>query len=144
MKPTNKTITVWPNDAASVLLDCFASTDWQIFKEAAKSAGEVDLDEYASSLTSYISKCVDDVTSMRIITIHPNQKPWMNAEVRTLLKARDSAFRSDDAAALRAARRKLTASVKRAKAAYAEKIQGHFFYQRPPEHVDRHQGHYGL
>ncbi len=85
MKPTNKTITVWPNDAASVLLDCFASTDWQIFKEAAKSAGEVDLDEYASSLTSYIRKCVDDVTSMRIITIHPNQKPWMNAEVRTPL-----------------------------------------------------------
>ncbi len=34
MKPTNKTITVWPNDAASVLQDCFASTDWQIFKEA--------------------------------------------------------------------------------------------------------------
>ncbi len=85
------------------------------------------MDEYASSVTSSISKCMDDVTSTRIIIIHPNQKPWMNAEVRTLFRARDSAFRSDDAAVLRAARRKLTAGVKKAKAAYAEKIQGHFF-----------------
>ncbi len=131
MKPTNKTITVWPNDAASVLQDCFACTDWQIFKETATRAGEVDLDEYASSVTSYISKCVDDVTSTRIITIHPNQKPWMNAEIRTLLRAWDSAFRSDDAAVLRAARRKLTAGVKRVKAAYSEKIQGHFLTNYP-------------
>ncbi len=92
MLSETKTITVWPNDSASVLQDCFASTDWQIFKEAATRAGEVDLDEYASSVTSYISKCVDDVTSTRIITIHLNQKPWMNAEVGTLLRARDSAF----------------------------------------------------
>ncbi len=88
--------------------------------------------EYASSVTSYISKCVDDVTSTRIITIHPNQKPWMNAETRTLLRAQDSAFRSDDAVALRAARRKLTAGVKRAKAAYAEKIQGFQFLTNNP------------
>ncbi len=47
MLSETKTITVWPNDAASVLQDCFASTDWQIFKEAATSAGEVDLDKYA-------------------------------------------------------------------------------------------------
>ncbi len=55
----------------------------------------------------------------------------MNAEIRTLLRARDSAFRSDDAAALRAARRKLTAGVKRAKAAYSGKIQGHFLTNDP-------------
>lgn len=52
----------------------------------------------------------------------------MNAEVRTLLRAWDSAFRSGDRAALRVARRKLTATIKRAKTAYAAKI-GSFFYQ---------------
>lgn len=74
---------------------------------------------------------MNDVTAMRIISILPNQKPRMNAEVRTLLRARDSAFRSGDTAALRAARRKLTASIKRAKTAYAAKIQGHFSTNDP-------------
>ncbi|KAI3368089.1 hypothetical protein L3Q82_026236, partial [Scortum barcoo] len=61
----------------------------------------------------------------------PNQKPWLNAEVRSLLKARDAAFRSGDSLALRAARRQLTAGLKRAKAAYAQRIQGHFTSNDP-------------
>ncbi len=55
MKVTQRTITVWPNDAAPVLQDCFVCTDWQIFREAATYTGQVDLEEYASSVTSYIS-----------------------------------------------------------------------------------------
>lgn len=74
---------------------------------------------------------MDEVTYTRIITTHPNQKPWMNVEVRALLRAWDSAFRSGDTATLRVARRKLTASIKRAKTAYAAKIQGHFSTNDP-------------
>ncbi|KAK3570663.1 hypothetical protein QTP86_024762 [Hemibagrus guttatus] len=37
-----------------------------------------------------------------------NQKPWMTAEVRALLKSRDSAFRAGDKEALRTARAKLS------------------------------------
>ncbi|KAI3375837.1 hypothetical protein L3Q82_004114 [Scortum barcoo] len=82
----------------------------------------------------YISKCTEDVTNTRTVTEYPNQKPWLNAEeVRSLLKARDAAFRSGDRLALRAelARRQLTAGVKRAKAAYAQRIQGHFTSNDP-------------
>ncbi|KAI4888697.1 hypothetical protein NFI96_003873 [Prochilodus magdalenae] len=78
-----------------------------------------------------ISKCVEDVTTTKTVTCYPNQKPWLNGEVRSLLKARDAAFRSGDAQELRRARRELTAGVKRAKAAYALKIQGHFSSQDP-------------
>lgn len=131
MKPTQKSITVWPGNAASVLQHCFESTDWQVFREAATDAGEVDLEEYASSVTCYISKCVDDVTTTRTITIHPNQKPWLTAEVRSLLRARDSAFRKGDTEALRVARRNLSTGIKRAKADYALKIQGHFSTNDP-------------
>jgi len=131
MKPTQKTITLWPSNATSVLQHCFESTDWQVFKKAATNAGEVDLEEYASSVTCYINKCVDDVTTTRTITIHPNQKPWLNAEVRSLLRARDSAFRNGDTEALRVARRNLCTGIKRAKADYALKIQGHFSTNDP-------------
>ncbi|KAK3574928.1 hypothetical protein QTP86_019810, partial [Hemibagrus guttatus] len=64
--------------------------------------------EYTTSVTSYISKCIDDVTVSKTITTCSNQKPWMTAEVRALLKSRDSAFRAGDKEALRTARAKLS------------------------------------
>ncbi|KAI4883208.1 hypothetical protein NFI96_007672 [Prochilodus magdalenae] len=130
-RPTQKTITVWPSDADAVLQDCFGCTDWHVFREAAESEGELDLEDYTSAVLGYISKCVEDVTTTKTVTCYPNQKPWLNGEVRSLLKARDAAFRSGDAQELRRARRELTAGVKRAKAAYALKIQGHFSSQDP-------------
>ncbi|KAI3374040.1 hypothetical protein L3Q82_022606, partial [Scortum barcoo] len=90
--PKQRTITVWPSDAVPALQDCFQRTDWQIFREAAVREGEVDLEDYTSAVLGYISKCTEDVTSTRTVTEYPNQKPWLNAEVRSLLKARDAAF----------------------------------------------------
>ncbi|KAI3373175.1 hypothetical protein L3Q82_006370 [Scortum barcoo] len=83
--PTQRTITVWPSDAVPALQDCFQRTDfWQIFREAAVREGEVDLEDYTSAVLGYISKCTEDVTSTRTVTEYPNQKPWLNAEVRSL------------------------------------------------------------
>ncbi|KAI3375424.1 hypothetical protein L3Q82_021910, partial [Scortum barcoo] len=137
--PTQRTITVWPSDAVPALQVCFQPTDWQIFREAAVREGEVDLEDYTSAVLGYISKCTEDVTSTRTVTTeYLNQKPWLNAEVRSLLlKARDAAFRSGDRLALRAARRQLTAGVKRAKAAYAQRIQGHFTSNDPRRRTGR-------
>ncbi|KAM4723422.1 uncharacterized protein FYW61_014177 [Anableps anableps] len=44
----------------------------------------------------FIFKCADDVTTTRTVTCYPNQKPWLSAEVRALLKARDAVFRTAD------------------------------------------------
>lgn len=86
----------------------------------------MDLEEYATSVTGYISKCVDDVTTTRTVTICANQKPWLNAEIRSLLRTRDTAFRTGDMQSLREARRNVTVGITRAKAPYAQKIKGHF------------------
>ncbi|KAI3359460.1 hypothetical protein L3Q82_013774 [Scortum barcoo] len=138
--PTQRTITVWPSDAVPALQDCFQRTDWQIFREAAVREGEVDLEDYTSAVLGYISKCTEDVTSTRTVTDYPNQKPWLNAEVRSLLKARDAAFRSGDRLALRAARRQLTAGVKRAKAARIRpEDPGTLHVQRSKEYVEGHK-----
>jgi len=130
-KPTERTITVWPNGAVSMLQDCFERTAWQVFREAATGRNGVDLEEYASSVCGYISKCVNDVTTTKKITMYPNQKPWLNGAVRSLLKARDSAFRSGDKVALRAARRELVDGIRNAKATYALRIQDHFYTNDP-------------
>ncbi|KAL0174662.1 hypothetical protein M9458_030630, partial [Cirrhinus mrigala] len=125
-KPVQKQITVWPDDATSTLQDCFQCTDWNMFREAATYNNHTDLHEYTETVTAYIKKCIDDVTVTKTITTRANQKPWMTAEVRGLLKTRDDAFRSGDKAALKTARANLSRGIKQAKRLYAQKINNHF------------------
>ncbi|XP_037389126.1 uncharacterized protein LOC119262214 [Pygocentrus nattereri] len=109
-KPTQKTITVWPSDGNAVLQDCFSCTDWQVFREAAECEGELDLEEYTSAVLGYISKCTEDVT-----TTKAERRGAFSAE-RQGCCLQVWGFRL---------------GVKRAKAAYALKIQGHFSSQDP-------------
>ncbi|KAF7711310.1 hypothetical protein HF521_000321 [Silurus meridionalis] len=56
----------------------------------------------------------------------PNQKLWMTANVRVLLKQSDSAFRTGDKTALTTARVKLPHAIREAKRAHAKKIHNNF------------------
>ncbi len=100
-KPVQKQITLWPDNATSALQDCFQDTDWNMFKVTATYNNHTDLQEYIETVTAYIKKCIEDVTVTKTITTRANQKPWMTAEVRGLLKTRDEACRSGDKAALK-------------------------------------------
>ncbi|KAK2882761.1 hypothetical protein Q8A73_021694 [Channa argus] len=61
-KPVLKQVKTLPAGATSALQDCFECTDWDMFREAATNGDSINLEEYTSTVTSYISKCVDDVT----------------------------------------------------------------------------------
>uniref|UniRef100_A0A3B1IXV6 Reverse transcriptase domain-containing protein n=1 Tax=Astyanax mexicanus TaxID=7994 RepID=A0A3B1IXV6_ASTMX len=125
-RPVQKQVKTWPAGSISALQDCFECTAWDMFREAATEGDSVDLEEYAASVTGYISKCIDDVTVSKTITTRPNQKPWMTAEVRALLRTRDSAFRVGDKVALRKARADLSRAIRLAKCAHAQRIHSHF------------------
>ncbi|KAI5610007.1 gastrula zinc finger protein XlCGF28.1-like [Silurus asotus] len=125
-RPAQKQVRTWPAKSMSALQDCFECTDWDMFREAATNGEFINLEEYTSTVTSYISKCIDDVTTFKTITIRSNQKPWMTAKVRALLKTRDSAFRAGDKTALKTARAKLSCAIREAKRAHAKRIHGHF------------------
>ncbi|KAK3530802.1 hypothetical protein QTP70_002836 [Hemibagrus guttatus] len=125
-KPVLKQVKTWPAGAISALQDCFECTDWNRFREAATNGNSMNLEVYTTSVTSYIGKCIDDVTVSKTITTRSNQKLWMTAEVRALLKLRDSAFRAGDKEALRTARAKLSRAIKGVKRTHAQRIHGHF------------------
>ncbi|KAK3530424.1 hypothetical protein QTP86_024451 [Hemibagrus guttatus] len=125
-KPVLKQVKTWPEGAISALQDCFECTDWDMFREAATNGDTTDLEEYTLSVTSYISKCIDDVTISKSITTHSNQKPWMTANVHALLKSRDYAFSAGDKDALRTARAKLSRAIREAKRTHSQRIHGHF------------------
>ncbi|KAI3371965.1 hypothetical protein L3Q82_006692 [Scortum barcoo] len=80
-----------------------------MFKEAATYNNLIDVEEYTDTVTSYITKCIDDVTHIKSITTRANRKPWLTGDVHRLLKARDKAFKAGDESALRTARANLSA-----------------------------------
>ncbi|KAK3521486.1 hypothetical protein QTP70_006824 [Hemibagrus guttatus] len=123
-KPALKQVKTWPEGAISALQDCFECTVSDMFREAATNGDTTDLEEYMSSVTSYIIKSIDDVTISKSITTCSNQKPWMNAKVHVLLKSRDSfrAFRAGDMDALRTAQAKLSRAIREAKHTHSQRI----------------------
>ncbi|KAK1784517.1 hypothetical protein P4O66_023112 [Electrophorus voltai] len=85
-KPLLKQVRTWPAGTISALQDCFEQTTWITLKEAATDSDTVNLEEYTTSVTGYISKCIDDVTVSKTIITRPNQKPWMIAELADVLR----------------------------------------------------------
>ena len=126
VKPSVKTIKVWPAGADFSLQERFLHTDWSMFASQATSGSHTDIDCYTSSVLDYINTTIDSVTTQKQITTYPNQKPWMNREVRLLLKTRNTAFRSGDAQAYSTSRANLKRGIKEAKHCYKLKIEGHF------------------
>ncbi len=125
-KPVHKQIQVWPEGSSEALQDCFNPTDWNMFKQAATYNNTTDLQEYSETVTVYITKCIDDVTFTKTITVRANQKPWLTGKVYKLLKARNAAFRAGDEEGLKTARANLSRSIREAKRQYSRRITHHF------------------
>ncbi|KAL0177325.1 hypothetical protein M9458_026219, partial [Cirrhinus mrigala] len=117
VKPSVKTIKVWPAGVDFTLQDRFLHTDWSMFATQATCGSHTNIDSYTSSVLDYINTTIDSVTTQKQITTYPNQKPWMNKEVRLLLKARNTAFRSG--------------ASKKAKHCYKLKLEEHFSNSDP-------------
>lgn len=117
---TIKTVQVWTEEATAALQDCFDSTDWGIFAEG------TDLESHTSAVLSCISYCTESVITTRTVKVFPNQKPWLNSKVRTLLRAQDVAFRSGDQQAYREARQALQRGIEKAKHKHKQCIEDSF------------------
>jgi hypothetical protein len=60
----------WSDEADAKLQDCFACTDWDIFRDSADS-----IEEFTTTVTGFINKCLNDVVPTVTIKTYPNQKP---------------------------------------------------------------------
>ena len=69
-------------------------------------------------------------THVSFLSIHwqklfPNQKPWFNGKVKTLLRTQDSGFKSGDLQAYKQARQNLRRGINEAKCMYKQRIEEH-------------------
>ena len=83
-----QSIKKWSEEADAKLQDCFASTDWYIFRDSSNG-----IEEYTTSVIGFINKCIEDVVPTVTVRTYPNQKPWITGNIRTELKSRAAAFK---------------------------------------------------
>lgn len=74
-----------------MLKGCFESGDWEMFQEAA----EGDINHYAISVVGYINQCTDIIPKTSACKF-PNQKSWVNGDIRTNLRECTAAYNSGD------------------------------------------------
>jgi hypothetical protein len=56
--PVTRSIRKWSDDADATLQVCFSSKDWNMFWDSSNG-----IEEYPTSVTGFINKCIDDVVS---------------------------------------------------------------------------------
>lgn len=88
-KAVVKTVPYWPEGAKEQLQDCLETTDWNICVQD-------NLEDYTFTVLFYIRRCVENVNIQA--RSFPNQKPWFNRAVQMLLKERNKASKSGNAA----------------------------------------------
>ena len=114
-----KEIRIWSEQSDQTLQDCFEHVDWEMFREAAEN----NVNEFSDTVSCFISKCVDDIVPKKTVRIFPNEKPWINSEVRAALHARNVAFRSGNLGDTRAT---LLRTIRKAKRDYTTKLEDQF------------------
>ncbi len=125
--PALRTIQCWSDQSDAILQDCFDHVDWDMFR----AASDDDIEAYSDSVTCFIRKCIDDVVPTETIRIYPNQKLWINSDVRSALSARTSAFKSGNTDDRKQASYDLRRSIKAAKRTYKIKVEEHFNNNNP-------------
>ena len=83
-----RSIKKWSDEADAKLQDCFVITDWNMFWVSSDG-----IEEYTTSVTGFINKCIEDVVPTVTVRTYPHQKPWITGNIRTELKGRASAFK---------------------------------------------------
>ena len=83
-----------------------------------------DIEEYTTSVTGFINKCIEDVVPAVTVRTYPNQKPWITGNSRTELKGRTAAFKVRDSnpEAYKKSCYALRRTIKHAKRHYRAKI----------------------
>ena len=114
-----KEVRIWSELSDCLLQDCFEDVDWEMFRNAAEN----NVNEYADTVTCFIRTCFEDIVPKKTVRIFPNEKPWINSDVRAALQARNNAFRSGNLGDTRAA---LQRTIRRAKKDYTTKLEAQF------------------
>ncbi|KAI4894322.1 hypothetical protein NFI96_032641, partial [Prochilodus magdalenae] len=114
-----RTVKKWSKETEEALKDCFKSTVWE---ELSDPNGE-DTDSLTHCITDYVNFCVENTVPTKTIQCLSNNKPWINPDIKALLKEEKRVFRSGDKDELKAVQRDLRRKIREGKASYRRKLE---------------------
>ena len=93
-------------------------------------AASNNIDEYADSVSEFISKFIGDVVPTLSIKTFPNQKPWIDGSICAKLKARATVFNqgkvTGNMTKYKQCSDSLRMAIKQAKRQYRDKVESQF------------------
>jgi hypothetical protein len=99
---------------------------WDMFRITSNN----NIDEYADSVSEFISKCIGDVVPAASIKTFPNQKPWIDGSIRAKLKVRTTTFNQGKVTGKMTKDKQcsysLRRAIKQAKRQYRDRVESQF------------------
>ncbi|KAJ8414919.1 hypothetical protein AAFF_G00024420 [Aldrovandia affinis] len=92
-------------------------------KKSAEDFGE-DVEGLADCITLYIRTCEESIVPTKKVRCFPNNKPWINKNIKALLNRKKRAFMAKDREGVKSVQKELKGELRRAKKGYKEKIEG--------------------
>ncbi|KAG5284759.1 hypothetical protein AALO_G00030160 [Alosa alosa] len=128
--PVTKEVKRWTDQSEARLQDALSNVDWEMFK-----TNSADISEFTEVSLSYINMLTDSIIPTVKIRSFPNQKPWVDREVRTALKTRTMTYNagliSGDMTDYKAASYSLRSAIKDAKRRYRDRVEADFLEGDP-------------
>uniref|UniRef100_A0AAV2JKS1 Uncharacterized protein n=1 Tax=Knipowitschia caucasica TaxID=637954 RepID=A0AAV2JKS1_KNICA len=115
---TPRLVQRWTVECEDRLRDCFNCTLWDELCDHGD-----DINAITECITDYINFCCEIAVPSKMVRCFSNNKPWMNTEIKALLKEKKRAFLSKDRQALKEVQRRLRLNIRNAKARYKNRIE---------------------
>lgn len=117
-KPEIKIVKQWTDESVERLRGCFDCTVWDIFVNTSKN-----LEELTSVVTDYIRFCVDCIIPEKTFRVFPNDKPWVNKELKGALHRKRRAFEQGDRLKMKAIQKEIRQITNDCKQKYKRQIE---------------------
>ena len=111
----------WDAENTAMLQACFETTDWPSLLDPRENVNS-NLD----IIDSYLNFCIDMIVPSKEVVIYPNNKPWVNKEVKDLITEKRRIALDGDPIQLRNIRQQLDRKIAEEKRAYKAKGEGLF------------------
>lgn len=107
------------------LQDALEDADWDMFRRSSD-----DVNMFMEAVVGFIGKITDDTVHKTVIRTFPNQKPWVDGNIRNALRSRSAAYNTGlatgDMTEYNAASYYVRRAVKEAKRRYGRKVESQF------------------
>ncbi|KAK0136904.1 hypothetical protein N1851_026926 [Merluccius polli] len=120
--PVRREVTRWSDQSEASLQDALDTADWEMFRRSSDN-----ISEFAEAVLGFIEKLTNDCVTKHIVKTFPNQKPWVDKNIREALRARTAAYNAalttGNKEEYKAASYNVRRAVKEAKQRYGKKLE---------------------